>query len=87
MDQFPLSACGGAGGRLSLKALRSSAHFSLVAAADLKQEIRDFLAQEFPGLKTFATHEEMLSQCPTDVVCISTYAPSPEPIVLDALKP
>jgi predicted dehydrogenase len=28
----------------------------------------------------------MLAQCPTDVVCVSTYAPSHEPIVLNLLK-
>jgi predicted dehydrogenase len=89
MDQFPLSASvvgGGMGGRLSLNALRSSPQFNLVAAADLKPEIRKSLEQEFPGLKTFASHEEMLTQCPTDVVCVSTYAPSHEPIVLDVIK-
>jgi predicted dehydrogenase len=88
MDQC-LSASvigGGTGGRLSLNALRNSARFNLVAATDLKVDVRNSLAQEFPGLKTFASHEEMLSQCPTDVLCVSTYAPSHEPIVLDVLK-
>jgi predicted dehydrogenase len=28
----------------------------------------------------------MLDQCPTDIICVSTYAPSHEPIVRDVLK-
>jgi predicted dehydrogenase len=89
MDLFPLSASvigGGMGGRLSLNALNSSPQFNLVAAVDLKPEIRKSLEQDFPGLKTFASHEEMLARCPTEVVCVSTCAPSHEPIVLDVLK-
>jgi GFO/IDH/MocA oxidoreductase family protein len=89
MNQSPLSASvigGGVGGRLSLNALRSSPQFSLVAAADLKSEIRNALERDFPGLKTFASHEQMLSRYPTDVVCVSTYAPSHEPVVRDVLR-
>jgi predicted dehydrogenase len=76
---------GGMGGRLSLDALRSSPQFNLSAAADLKPEIRNALERDFPGLKTFASHEQMLSQYPTDVVCVSTHAPSHEPVVRDVL--
>jgi predicted dehydrogenase len=75
----------GVGGRLSLKALSSSPLFRLVAAADLRPEAQKSLEQEFPGLRTFDSHQEMLAHCPTDVVCVSTYAPSHESIVLDAL--
>jgi predicted dehydrogenase len=77
---------GGGGGRLSLQALQQSSCFELVAAADLRAEARAELANLFPGLRTYATHEEMFRQSPTDVVCVSTYAPSHEPITLDALK-
>jgi predicted dehydrogenase len=77
---------GGMGGRLSLEALRSSPTFELVAAADLRDEVRKALARDFPGLRTFASHEEMLAQCPTEVLCVSTYPPSHECVVLDALN-
>jgi predicted dehydrogenase len=89
MELLPLSASvvgGGVGGRLSLDALQSAPQFKLVAAADLRPEVQRSLEQDFPGLRTFASHEEMSSRCPTDVVCVSTYAPSHEPIVLDLLK-
>jgi predicted dehydrogenase len=89
MDFPPLTAsvigCG-LGGRLSLEALASSAHFRLLAAADLRPEIQQSLENDFPGVRAFASHEEMFAHCPTDVVCVSTYAPSHERIVLDALE-
>ncbi len=74
------------GGRLSLTALQQSPQYKLVAAADLRADIRAALEKEFPGLKTFATHEEMFGAAPTDVVCVSTYPPSHEPVVMAALK-
>jgi predicted dehydrogenase len=77
---------GGAGGRLSLNALNQSSRYKLVAVADLRPEIRADLEMEYPGLRTFATHEEMFAQTPTDVVCVSTYAPSHEPVVMAAIK-
>lgn len=88
MDLQPLTAsvigCG-VGGRLSLEALSASPLFRIVAAIDLRPEVRESLEKEFPGLQTFGSHQEMLAHCPTDVVCVSTYAPSHESIVLDAL--
>jgi predicted dehydrogenase len=88
MDSPPLTAsvigCG-VGGRLSLEALASSPLFRLVAAADVRAEVHLSLQQDFPELQTFGSHQEMLAQYPTDVVCVSTYAPSHESIVLDAL--
>jgi predicted dehydrogenase len=89
MDSLPFSASvigAGVGGRLSLTALSSSPCFNLVAAADIRPEARHSLQRDFPDLTIFASHEEMLAQCPTDVICVSTYAPSHEPIVLDALE-
>jgi predicted dehydrogenase len=77
---------GGVGGRLSLTALKKSGRYRLVAAADLRPEIRTELEMEYPGLRTFSTHEEMFAQAPTDVVCVSTYPPSHEPVVMAALK-
>lgn len=77
--------CGG-GGRLSMKALAASSRFALVAAADLKPEARRSVEEAFPGIRTFAGHQEMFAACPTDVVCVSTFPPSHEPVTLDALK-
>jgi predicted dehydrogenase len=76
----------GTGGRLSLEALSASPHFRIVAATDLRPEVRGSLEREFPGLRTFGSHQEMLAHCPTDVVCVSTYPPSHESIVLDAIE-
>ncbi|MBV8816328.1 MAG: Gfo/Idh/MocA family oxidoreductase, partial [Verrucomicrobia bacterium] len=77
---------GGVGGRLSLEALRRSPAFDLVAAADLRDEVRKDLERDFPELRTFGSHEEMFAQCPTEVLCVSTYPPSHERVVLDALQ-
>jgi predicted dehydrogenase len=57
-----------------------------VAAADTRKEARAALENDFPEIKVFASHEEMFKACPTDVVCVSTYAPTHDPIVQDALK-
>jgi predicted dehydrogenase len=88
MDSPPFTAsvigCG-MGGRLSLDALAASPLFQLVAAADVRPEVHQSLQQDFPGLQTFGSHQEMFARRPTDVVCVSTYAPSHESIVLDAL--
>ena len=77
---------GGSGGRLSLNALAASDRYQLVAAADLRAEVRAALEQEFPGIRTFASAQEMFSACPTEVVCVSTYAPSHHEITRDALR-
>jgi predicted dehydrogenase len=76
----------GMGGRLSLEALAASPLFRLVAAADLRPEIHPSLERDFPGVRIFGSHREMFTQCPTDVVCVSTYAPSHEAMVCDALE-
>ena len=77
---------GGAGGRLSLAALARSERFELVAAADLNPQVCQALEQEYPGLRTFPSHQKMFAACPTDVVCVSTYPPSHEAVTMDALK-
>lgn len=77
---------GGSGGRLSLNALHASGRYELVALADLRQDVCDELAQKFACVRTFTSHEDMFAQCPTDVVCVSTWPPSHHPITLDALK-
>ncbi len=76
---------GGMGGRLSLNALAASPRFQLVAAADLRPEARTVLQSEYPGIRLFATHQEMFAECPTDITCVSTYPPSHEEVTRDAL--
>ncbi len=76
---------GGSGGQLSLAALAASPRFELVALADLRAEVREEMARRYPGLRTFATHRELLAACPVDVVCVATYAPSHAEVALDAL--
>ncbi len=84
----PLTACvigGGAGGRLSLDALARSPFFRLVGAADLRADARAELECRYPGIRTFATHHELFAACPSEVVCVSTWAPSHATITTDAL--
>src|SRR6187200_775768 len=88
MPTKPLTAAvvgGGAGGRLSLAALAASPRFELVAAADLRPDVRDSLTEKYPGLRAFPNHREMFAACPVDVVCVSTYPPSHEEVTMDAL--
>lgn len=84
-----LTACvigGGTGGKLSMNALKESDYFELVAAADLRQDVCDELKIQFPGIRTYSNHSELFAQCPTDVVCVSTFPSSHESVTLDALK-
>ena len=75
----------GAGGGASLSALHTSNHYDLKAACDLKPEVCEKLHGMYPGIQTFTSHRQMFNECPTDVVCVSTYATSHLPITLDAL--
>jgi predicted dehydrogenase len=77
---------GGAGGRLSLNALRSSERFEPVAVADVSPAAREALAKDFPGLDVFDSHEAMFAAGPTDIVCVSTWAPSHRAVTEAALK-
>jgi predicted dehydrogenase len=77
---------GGAGGKLSLKALADSELFEATALADLRPEVGEELRQKFPGLQTFTDYREMFQKCPTDIVCVSTYPPSHEEVTMEALK-
>jgi predicted dehydrogenase len=77
---------GGAGGRLSLDALRSSDQYEPLAVADISLAARTALSRDYPGLTVFDSHEAMFDQCPTDVVCVSTWAPSHRAVTEAALK-
>jgi predicted dehydrogenase len=76
----------GMGGRLSMSGLRNSSRFKLVAVADVRPAALEQARKDFPGTKTYATHKAMFKDCPTDMVCVSTYAPTHLPITLDALR-
>lgn len=87
MKRFTASVVGGGmGGQLSLTALAASDRFELVAAADLRADVRQSLQATYAGLRVFENHLEMFHACPTDVVCVSTYPPSHQTVALDALK-
>ena len=77
---------GGAGGTLSMAALDASPRFHLVAMADLNPVVRARTEQRFPGIQTYASHEELFAAVPTDVVCVSTYPPSHETVTMAALQ-
>jgi predicted dehydrogenase len=66
--------------------LRASDRFEFVAAADISPQVCEALADEYPSIRTFTSHEELFAACPTDVVCVSTWPPSHEHVTLDALQ-
>ena len=76
----------GLGGRLSLGALMTSERYSVVAVTDLRQEVCQQLQKQYPHIRTFNDHRTMFAECPADVVCVSTYAPTHESITIDAIK-
>lgn len=87
MTEYTASVVGGgAGGRLSLNALRSSDRFELMAVADISASAREALAKDYPGIAVFDSHEAMFRQRPTDVVCVSTWAPSHRAVAESALE-
>ena len=77
---------GGSGGRLSMNALMASDRFELVAAADLREDVRCDLLATFPSIRTYADHRQMFAEHPTDVVCVSTWPPSHREVALAALQ-
>ena len=77
---------GGAGGRLSMTALTRSDRYELIAACDLREEVCEELEELYPNIRTFTSHREMFTECPTEIVCVSTWAPSHKEITLDALR-
>ena len=77
---------GGTGGLLSLQAAAASEDYQPVALADLRPEVGAEIGRKYSELRTFADFHEMFRDCPTDVVCVSTYPPSHETVTLEALK-
>ena len=52
----------GTGGELSMSALMASDRFELVAAADLREDVRRRLADRYPGTTTYEDYQEMLDE-------------------------
>jgi predicted dehydrogenase len=76
----------GSGGKLSLQALNASDRYELLAVADLHPQALETARTLYPHIQTFATHQEMFAQCPTDVVCVSTWPPSHLEVTQEALN-
>ena len=76
----------GSGGQLSLRALEASDRFQLVAVADIGETACKAAEERHPGIRAFANHRDMFAQCPTDVVCVSTWPPSHLEVTRDALS-
>jgi len=86
-DKLTASVIGaGAGGKLSMDALARSDRFDLTAVADLRPGALEEISRRYPGIRTYTDHKQMFREAPTDIVCVSTYAPSHESITLDALE-
>lgn len=75
----------GMGGKLSMKAAYASERFQLVAVADWREETRREAETLYPGIRTFANHQELFAATPVDVVCVSTWPPTHLTVTQDAL--
>jgi predicted dehydrogenase len=75
----------GMGGKLSMKAATASERFNLVAVADWREDARREAEQLYPGIRTFAGHQELLAAIPVDVLCVSTWPPTHLDVTRDAL--
>jgi predicted dehydrogenase len=88
-DPRPLTAAvigAGAGGTLSIDALLASDDFTLTAVADMSEAALERVREKAGGtVATFTDALEMFAQTPTDVVCVSTYAPTHLPLTRAAL--
>lgn len=76
----------GAGGTLSIDALLASDDFDLVAVADMSESALERVREKDTRIRTFTSADEMFSAAPTDVVCVSTYAPTHLPLTEAALR-
>ncbi|MBN9186519.1 Gfo/Idh/MocA family protein [Microbacterium sp.] len=87
-DRRPLTAAvigAGAGGTLSIDALLASDDFTLVAVADMSEAALERVRAKDDAITTYTSAEEMFAASPTDVVCVSTYAPTHLPLTRAAL--
>ncbi len=87
MKTYTASVVGaGKGGKLSIRALVASQRFQLQAVADISSAACEAIQAEWPDVRTFSSHQQMFAECPTDVVCVSTYASTHNPIALEAVE-
>ncbi len=77
---------GGAGGKLSLRALQRSERFELLAAAICGRRCATRYASSSQGCGPTRATRRCFADCPTEVVCVSTFPPSHEPVTLAALE-
>lgn len=61
-------------------------HARLVAVADQKTELREQLAEEFAGVKTYASHLDLLHDKDVDAVVIVTSTSTHKQVVMDAVS-
>ena len=66
----------GRGGHLSLEGLHDSDRFETVAASDISARARQDTGRRYPDLRLFSDYRDMVAQCPADVVCVASPAPS-----------
>lgn len=76
----------GTGGKLSMAALAASERFQLAAVADISASARQAAQAAYPGIRTFASHQELFAESPTDMVCVSTWPPSHLEVTRGALQ-
>jgi predicted dehydrogenase len=76
----------GSGGGLSMAALAASGRFGLAAVCDVDPQALARAAAKYPGIHAYASPTEMFARSPTDVVCVSTWAPSHRSIAEAALR-
>ena len=78
MSRLTASVIGaGAGGSLSIDALIASDRFDLVGVADMSEASRARVMEKTGStVPTFSSYQEMFAAVPSDVVCVSTYAPA-----------
>ena len=87
MKTYTASVVGaGKGGMLSIRALMASERFQFQAVADINPAACEAIQAQFPEVRTFSSHQEMFAECPTDVLCVATYAPTHKPIALQATQ-
>ncbi len=66
----------GTGGQLSMAALANSPSYELVAVADLSLEARAAASARYPNINAFSSYQQLLSDCPTDIICVATWPTS-----------
>ena len=76
----------GVGGNLSMTGLTASPRFKLVAVAGMRQDALQAAKAMYPDIRTFTSHQQLFKECPTDVVCVSTWPSSHLEITQAALQ-